>query len=202
MKVVLATGNTGKVKEMQSALQGFGFEVIPQTELSISAAVEDGLSFVENAIKKARHACHASGLPAIADDSGLEVDALQHAPGIYSARYAENTGNEHSQDQANNQKLLQALEQFEDRQARYQCVLVYMQHAGDPTPLICQASWQGEIARAPCGDNGFGYDPLFFIPELNCSAAELPAATKNKISHRAKALNLLQIALSEQPQTQ
>lgn len=190
-RVVLATGNKGKVAEMQSVLQGFGFEVVPQTELDIEEAVEDGLSFVENALIKARHACHHSGLPAIADDSGLEVDTLDGAPGIYSSRYADGAG-----DQANNIKLLTALESETNRTARFQCVIVYMRHATDPTPLICSGSWQGEIASHSKGENGFGYDPIFYVPELGCHAAELDAQQKRVHSHRAKALAQLKTQLN------
>ena len=190
-RVVLATGNAGKVAEMHSVLQGFGFDVVPQTELNISEAIEDGLSFVENALIKARHACLNSGLPAIADDSGLEVDALDGAPGIYSSRYADGAG-----DQANNTKLLAALEGETNRVARFQCVIVYMKHAADPTPLICQGSWEGEIASIAKGDNGFGYDPIFYLPELKCHSAELGADQKKRYSHRAKALRKLKTQLN------
>ncbi len=195
-KVVLATGNQGKVAEMQQILQEFGFEVLPQTQFNIPEAIEDGLSFVENAIKKARHACLHTRLPAIADDSGLEVEALFGAPGIYSARYAIGAGE--ITDAANNQKLLDVLKDESNRSARFQCVLVYMQHANDPTPIICQGSWQGEIAKSEVGSNGFGYDPLFYIPELDSHCAELEPAAKKKISHRAKALDILKTQLSLQ----
>lgn len=189
-KVVLATGNPGKVEEMQRELHAFGFIVLPQRDFDIPEAVEDGLSFVENAIKKARHACIHTGLPSIADDSGLEVDALGGAPGIYSARYAGDQG-----DQANNAKLLEALEGETARSARYQCVIAFMRHAQDPTPILCQGSWEGQIALAPKGLNGFGYDPLFYVNEHQCNAAELEVEQKKKLSHRAKALALLKLAL-------
>lgn len=192
-KIVLATGNPGKVDEMQRELQNLGFTVLPQSDFKLSEAVEDGLSFVENAIKKARHACLHTGLPSIADDSGLEVDALNGAPGIYSARYADSQG-----DEANNNKLLTALEGNKSRQARYQCVIVFMQHAQDPTPVICHGSWEGEIALAPRGSNGFGYDPLFYVWEYGCTAAELQAEQKKQLSHRAKAMTLLKKALQAQ----
>lgn len=185
-EVVLATGNAGKVAEMQTVLQEFGFEVRPQSEFSIPEAVEDGLSFVENAIIKARHACNLTGLPAIADDSGLEVDALNGEPGIYSARYAEGG------DTANNAKLLVNLQARKDRCARFQCVLVYMLHAKDPTPIICQGTWEGQIAMQAKGNQGFGYDPIFYIPELGRHAAELEKNEKRLISHRGKALACLQ----------
>jgi len=191
MKTVdLATGNQGKVDEMQRELKSFGFSVLPQSGFNIGEAVEDGLSFVENAIKKARHACLHTGHAAIADDSGLEVDALSGAPGIYSARYADGLG-----DAANNDKLLAALENSTNRTARYQCVIAYMRHAQDPTPIICQGSWEGTIARTTAGSNGFGYDPIFHVAEFNCSAAELEPSQKKSLSHRAKALALLKTAL-------
>ena len=195
MKIVLATGNQGKVVEMQQTLQEFGFEVIPQSEFAIPEAVEDGLTFVENALKKARHACLETGLPAIADDSGLEVDALQGAPGIYSSRYAQGPNDQTSDANANNQKLLSALENVTDRTARFQCVIVYMQHANDPTPIICQGTWEGEIARAASGTNGFGYDPLFYVPSEQQHAAQLSAETKKQLSHRGQALASLKVAL-------
>jgi len=187
-KVVLATGNAGKVLEMQNALQEFGFEVLPQTDFNLPEAVEDGLSFVENAIIKARHACQLTNLPAIADDSGLEVDALDGAPGIYSSRYADDLPLEQQGDQANNQKLLAALDGLKNRQARFQCVIVYMQHANDPTPVICQGTWHGIITESPAGDNGFGYDPLFYVAEHHCHAAELTPDQKKRLSHRGQAL--------------
>ncbi|MBQ0721725.1 MAG: RdgB/HAM1 family non-canonical purine NTP pyrophosphatase [Gammaproteobacteria bacterium] len=189
-KVVLATGNQGKVLEMQEALRALGFTVLPQSEFDIPEAIEDGLSFVENAIKKARHACQLTGLPAIADDSGLEVDALDGAPGIYSSRYADGQGNA-----ANNAKLLRELTGVTNRQARFQCVIVYLQHAMDPTPIICQGCWEGEIADQALGDQGFGYDPLFYIPELGCHAAQLTAEHKRTLSHRGQALAQLKLAL-------
>ena len=189
-KVVLATGNPGKVAEMQRELQGFGLTVLAQSDFDMPEAIEDGLSFIENAIKKARHACLHTGLPAIADASGLEVDALSGAPGIYSARYAENRG-----DAANNAKLLTALEGNKNRKARYQCVIAFMQHAKDPTPLIFQGRWEGEIALAPAGSNGFGYDPIFYVAEHNCTAAELQPEQKKQLSHRAHALALLKQAI-------
>lgn len=190
-KIVLATGNPGKVAEMQSTLQELGLEVVPQSDFAIPEAIEDGLSFVENAIIKARHACTLTGHAAIADDSGLEVDALKGAPGIYSARYADGKG-----DAANNQKLLAELANEDNRTARFQCVIVLMQHANDPTPIVCQGTWEGEIARHEAGESGFGYDPLFYLPELDCHSAELAPEQKKKLSHRAKALNQLKRQLS------
>lgn len=197
MKVVLATGNTGKVAEMQTTLADFGFEVIPQSDYDFAEAIEDGLSFVENAIIKARHACAHTGLPAIADDSGLEVDALDGAPGIYSSRYAQlNNQTATQSDTANNSKLLKALQSTQKRSARFQCVVVYMQHANDPTPIICQGTWNGEIAHQHRGKYGFGYDPIFLVPELNQHAAELEPTIKKQYSHRAQALAKLHKSLS------
>ena len=203
-KIVLATGNQGKVVEMQQQLEEFGFEVVPQSQYAFEEAVEDGLSFVENAIIKARHACKHTGLPAIADDSGLEVNALKGAPGIVSSRYAKNT-EEGIGDDANNRKLLRELEKISndtdgdmqaDRTARFQCVIVYMEHELDPTPIICQGTWEGHIALASKGDFGFGYDPLFYVPEYQCHAAELSPEIKKQLSHRGKALTQLKQRLS------
>jgi len=187
--IVLASNNAGKVREIAALLAPSGLQVVPQGQLGIGDAEETGLTFVENAILKARHAAAASGRPAIADDSGLEVDALAGAPGIYSARYA----GPGADDQANCDKLLAALADVPDaaRSARFQCLMVYLRHAEDPTPLICQGTWDGLILRAPRGDNGFGYDPLFLLPDLGVSAAELDPATKNGLSHRAQALAAL-----------
>jgi XTP/dITP diphosphohydrolase len=189
-KIVLASGNPGKLKEFNSLLGELNIEVIPQSQFDFAEAIEDGLSFVENAIIKARHACHHTGLPALADDSGLAVDALNGAPGIYSARYSDDITAGNASDDSNNSKLLTALADVIDsqRSARFHCVLVYMRHQDDPTPLICHASWEGIIARERHGEQGFGYDPLFWLPEHNCSSAELPRELKNTISHRAQAL--------------
>ena len=188
-RIVLASNNKGKVREIGQLLADRDLQVVPQSEFNIPDADETGLSFVENAILKARHAARLSGLPAIADDSGLEVDALNGAPGIYSARYAGSGAT----DAENNRKLLAALEDVPDeaRTARFQCLMVFMRHADDPTPLICQGTWDGFILRQPRGENGFGYDPLFLVPEKNCSSAELPAGVKNAMSHRGKALQAL-----------
>ncbi len=185
-KIVLASGNRGKLKEFQQLLQGCGFEVLPQSDFNVPEAEETGLSFVENAILKARNAATHTGLPAIADDSGLEVDALKGQPGIYSARFA---GPEAS-DADNNRKLLKLLDGVKDseRSARFQCLLVFMRHEHDPVPLVCQGSWEGIILHQPQGDNGFGYDPLFYVPEQQCSSAELAPETKNRISHRGQAM--------------
>lgn len=185
-QIVLASGNKGKLKEFNQILGELGVAVLPQSEFQVPDADETGLSFVENAILKARHACQLTGLPALADDSGLEVDALNGAPGIYSARFA-GAG---ATDADNNQKLLQQLagKPAAQRSARFRCVLVFMRHAEDPTPLICQGSWEGQILEQPSGDNGFGYDPLFLVPELNKASAELTPEQKNQLSHRGKAV--------------
>ena len=168
-KIVLASGNAGKLAELQTILADWGVELLPQSQFSVSDVAETGLSFVENALIKARHACEATGLPAIADDSGIEVDALQGEPGIYSARYSGQQGPD--ADTHNNTKLLQELEQVpsEARTARFQCVIVYMRFTRDPMPLICQGTWEGSILFAPQGENGFGYDPLFYVPQHDCS---------------------------------
>ncbi|MDT8428703.1 MAG: RdgB/HAM1 family non-canonical purine NTP pyrophosphatase [Pseudomonadales bacterium] len=188
-KIVLASSNKGKLREFQQMLGSEMIEFVSQGTLGVSDAEETGLSFVENAIIKARHACAATGLPAMADDSGLEVDALQGQPGIYSARYA----GPKASDEDNNQRLLAELEATgtTDRSARFQCVIVFMRHPFDPTPIICQGSWSGEILLAPRGNSGFGYDPLFLVPEQGCSSAELALASKNQLSHRGQALRQL-----------
>ncbi|WP_426415432.1 RdgB/HAM1 family non-canonical purine NTP pyrophosphatase [Aestuariirhabdus sp. LZHN29] len=188
-QVVLASNNRGKLNELQHRLGGLGVKLLPQSQFAIESVDETGLSFVENAILKARHACLVSGLPAIADDSGLEVDALNGAPGIYSARFAGTDAT----DADNNQKLLAELRGIptEKRSARFRCLLVYMRHANDPTPLVCQGSWEGFILEEPRGDNGFGYDPLFFVPTEHCASAELPPEIKNRLSHRGLAMQEL-----------
>ncbi len=192
-RVVLATTNPGKTKEINQILADLHIEVVPQSDFGVPDAEETGLTFVENAIIKARNAAAHSGLPAIADDSGLEVDALEGAPGIYSSRYA---GTEAS-DQANVEKLLDNLTDIPlgERSARFQCLMVYLRHPKDPTPLICQGTWEGEILFQPRGDNGFGYDPIFFVPSHHCASAELPAKAKNRLSHRGQALGCLLRAL-------
>lgn len=192
-KIVLASNNKGKVREFGEMLSTLNMEVVPQATFNIEDADETGLTFVENAIIKARHASAIAGLPAIADDSGLEVDFLKGAPGIYSARYS----GEGATDEKNLLKLLDALKDVpeEKRTARFQCVLVYMRHAEDPTPLICQGTWEGIITTEPQGENGFGYDPIFYVPSHNCSSAQLAADEKNKLSHRGQALNKLLTAL-------
>ncbi|MEW5973938.1 MAG: XTP/dITP diphosphatase [Pseudomonadota bacterium] len=187
--IVLATGNAGKVREFASLLEGLGLHVRPQSDFAVPEAEETGLSFIENAILKARNAARHTGLAAIADDSGLEVDALNGAPGIYSARYA----GPGKGDVANNDKLLDALQgiPWDARTARFQCVIAYLRHAEDPTPLIAQGTWEGRILEAPRGERGFGYDPLFWVPTHECSSAELDAATKNALSHRGQAMRAL-----------
>lgn len=192
-KVVLATGNPGKVRELASLLADFGLDIVAQTELGVDSAEETGLTFIENAILKARHAAHIMGLPAIADDSGLAVDALGGAPGIYSARYA----GVDASDQQNLDKLLLTLKDVPDEQRRasFHCVLVYLRHAEDPTPIVCHGSWQGVLTHEAAGSGGFGYDPIFFVPELGKTAAELTREEKNAQSHRGQALRLLLDAL-------
>lgn len=194
-KIVLATGNKKKVEELNSLLANQNIQVVPQSEFNVDSVPETGTTFVENAIIKARHAARVTGLPAIADDSGIEVDALLGRPGVYSARYA----GEDASDQENLDKLLDEMNGVPKilRSARYWCVLVYMRHADDPTPIICQASWEGQIATEPSGENGFGYDPIFFLPENNCTAAQLDPESKNMLSHRGKALVQLAKALKE-----
>ena len=194
-KVVLATGNKKKVEELNALLADLNYAVVPQSEFNVESVPETGTTFVENAIIKARHAARITGLPAIADDSGIEVDALLGRPGVYSARYA----GEDASDQDNLEKLLEEMNGVPPvlRTARYWCVLVYMRHADDPTPIICQASWEGSLATEPSGENGFGYDPIFNVPDIDCTAAELEPATKNRLSHRGKALAQLAKALQE-----
>ncbi len=188
-RIVLATGNPGKVRELGEMLRGLGVEILPQTELGVPEIEETGLSFVENALLKARNAALHTGLPAIADDSGLEVDALQGAPGIHSARYA----GPKASDADNIRKLLEELQGVPEqrRTARFRCLLVYMRHGADPCPVISRGSWEGYILTEPRGENGFGYDPLFHIPDLGRSSAQLEPEMKNRKSHRARALQQL-----------
>lgn len=191
-KLVLASGNQGKLREFSQLFSDKNIQVLPQSEFETIEAEETGLSFVENAIIKARNACKFSGLPSLADDSGLEVDALQGAPGIYSARYAQDLdGN--TCDEANYLKLLAHLEGVPDdqRNARFQCVLVYMRHELDPTPQVFQGSWEGRILTTPSGAKGFGYDPIFWVPSEECSSAELSKERKNILSHRGQAIQEL-----------
>ena len=193
-EIILASSNQGKVREINQLLAGLDLQVQPQTEHGVPDIEETGLTFVENAILKARNAAQHTGLPAIADDSGIEVDALNGAPGIYSARYA-GIG---ASDQANLEKLLSELGDLPEdkRTARFQCLMVYMRHANDPTPLICQGTWEGRILFQPQGENGFGYDPVFYVPTHDCSSAELPADVKNSLSHRGQALRKLLAAFT------
>lgn len=195
-KIVLATGNPGKVAELSQMLAPFNMQIVSQTELGVSDADETGLTFVENALLKARHAALITDLPAIADDSGLAVDALGGAPGIYSARYA----GEKASDKANIEKLLDAMAQVPDgeRTAQFHCVLVYLRHAEDPTPIICHGVWPGTITREAAGDNGFGYDPVFYVGSEGCTSAELTPPQKQKLSHRGKALSQLIAQLRNQ----
>lgn len=188
-QVVLASSNKGKIAEIQAILKQQNIEVISQSHFNVSDVEETGTTFIENAIIKARHASKISGLPAIADDSGLEVDAINGAPGVYSARYAGLPSN----DKNNTAKLLNALEKIpkEQRAARFHCVMVFMAHVNDPSPLIGHGVWEGSIAFKEAGNNGFGYDPVFYIPEHNCMSAELASSIKNTLSHRAKALKQL-----------
>ena len=189
MKVILASHNLGKITEIQAMLASSHIKIIPQSEYHITDIEETGLTFVENAILKARHAAKLTGLPAIADDSGLEVDALNGAPGIYSARYA----GEHGNNAANIEKLLAKLKTvpMAQRTARFQSVMVYLRHELDPSPLITQGTWQGSIMTTPEGDGGFGYDPIFYVPTHHCSAAQMPSEEKNAISHRGQSLSQL-----------
>jgi XTP/dITP diphosphohydrolase len=193
-EIVLASGNPGKIRELRELLGPTGIRVRSQAEFGVTEVPETGLTFVENALIKARHAAHCTRLPAVADDSGLEVDALGGAPGIYSARYA----GENADDRENVAKLLEAMRTIprEQRSARFQCIIVFMKHEADPTPVICHGTWEGSILSAPRGDNGFGYDPLFEVPELGLSAAQLDAGTKNRLSHRGKALAQLKQSLA------
>jgi XTP/dITP diphosphohydrolase len=192
---VLASGNVKKAKELSELLQSLEIEIVLQSSLGVIQPPEDGLSFVENAFIKARAACEQTGLPAIADDSGLMVDALLGAPGIYSARFA----GEHATDASNNQKLLEAMLSVPDamRTARFVSVIVMMQHALDPLPVIAQGVWEGRILMEPTGNSGFGYDPVFLVPTHGCASAQLPSNEKNRISHRGQAMQSLLAQLAE-----
>ena len=189
MKIVLASNNPGKVREIGAMLADSGIEIMPQSDFAVSEVEETGLTFVENALLKARNAAEHTGLPAIADDSGLVVDALNGAPGIHSARYA----GEDASDADNLHKLLEAMADVPDdqRSARFVCLMVFLRHAADPLPLICHGIWEGRITTAPSGEGGFGYDPVFFVPEKGCTSAELPPEEKNRLSHRGQALRCL-----------
>jgi XTP/dITP diphosphohydrolase len=185
-RLVVASNNPGKLREIGALLGKLSIQVVPQAELGISEAEEPHDSFLENALAKARHACRASGLPVLADDSGLCVEALGGAPGVSSAYYAGRHGTREQRDARNNEKLLSELK--EGRTAYYQCVMVLLREPGDAEPLVAEGRWRGEIARAPRGANGFGYDPLFYIPQLGKTAAQLDPEVKNRISHRGQAL--------------
>ncbi len=187
-KIILASNNQGKIREFNAMLDGL-YEVVSMQDAQVEEVPETGLTFVENALIKARNAAAQSGLPALADDSGIVVDALDGAPGIYSARYA----GTHGDDQANTQKLLSEMAQVPDgqRSARFWCAIVFVRHADDPTPIIVQKGWEGEILRETVGDNGFGYDPIFYVPTHGCASAELAPEVKNTLSHRALALQAL-----------
>jgi XTP/dITP diphosphohydrolase len=191
--IVLASSNPGKVREINQMLAGLDLSVVPQSDFKVIDAEETGLTFIENALLKARNATRHTGLPAIADDSGIEVDYLNGAPGIYSARYA----GKNASDEQNLRRLLDDLVGIPEaeRTARFQCLMVYLRHEFDPTPIICQGTWEGRILLEPRGANGFGYDPIFFVPTHNCSSAELLPEVKNKLSHRGQALRLLVAAL-------
>lgn len=194
-KIILATGNLNKVREISASLQGSNIEIMPQSMFNVPDADETGTTFVENAIIKARNCAAHTGEAAMADDSGIEVDALGGAPGVHSARYS----GEHANDDKNTALLLRNMEDVPDgkRTARYWCVMVYMRSASDPTPIICQASWEGIIIREKRGTNGFGYDPVFLIPELGKTAAEVSLEVKNSMSHRAKAIKMMTERLRE-----
>lgn len=195
MRVVLASGNAKKLRELGAILADVGFELIPQGELGVADADETGATFVANALIKARSASAATGLPAIADDSGIAVAALDGRPGVYSARYA----GEGADDAANNTKLLSELAGIDDRRAAFHCVIAFVRSADDPDPVLCEGRWDGQILDAPRGHNGFGYDPLFYVPSHGCSAAELEPSEKHRISHRGQALAKLKSALVEAP---
>jgi XTP/dITP diphosphohydrolase len=194
-ELVVATGNKGKLNEISQLLAPLNITVRGQQDFAIAEIEETGLTFVENAILKARNTCAHTGKPALADDSGIEVDALDGVPGIYSARYA-GVG---ASDAANVDKLLKALHGVpeQERAARFQCVMVYLRHANDPTPIICQGTWEGRIAFEPAGANGFGYDPVFWVPQHQCTAAQLSPAVKNSLSHRGQALQKMLAALQQ-----
>ena len=193
-KIILASNNSGKIREFNTMLTGI-YQVVSMRDMQVEEVPETGLTFVENALIKARNASAQSGLPALADDSGIVVDALSGAPGIYSARFA----GDHGDDEANTQKLLEDMAQVPNSQrtARFWCAIVYVEHANDPTPIIIQRGWEGEILREKVGENGFGYDPIFYVPTHNKASAELSAEQKNTISHRGKALQALLVELKK-----
>ena len=185
-KIILATGNFGKVRELNAMLEGY-YSVVSQNDMQVNEIPETGTTFIENALIKARNASSQSKLPALADDSGLEVDALNGEPGIYSARYA----GEHSKDDENIAKLILNMDQYDNRTARFCCAMVFVQNADDPNPIIIEKYWKGEILRETIGSNGFGYDPIFYLPELGCTSAQLKPEKKNQLSHRGQALSAL-----------
>jgi XTP/dITP diphosphohydrolase len=195
-QLVLASGNPGKLRELSVILDDLGYQLHAQSEFDVEEVPETGTTFVENAIIKARHAAAITGLPALADDSGIEVDALDGAPGVYSARFA----GADADDAANNALLVEKLTAVppQQRSARYRAVIVFMRHAGDPSPLICEGSWEGMIQLEPLGDGGFGYDPYFYLPDQGCTSAQLGADEKNRLSHRGAALQELKRKLIEQ----
>ncbi len=195
-RLVLASGNPGKLQELSAILDDLGYELHPQSEFDVSEVAETGTTFVENAIIKARNAAEHTGLPALADDSGIEVDALDGAPGVYSARFS----GPGADDAANNALLVEKLRDVPpmERSARYRAVIVLMRHAADPSPLICEGSWEGVIQLEPAGIGGFGYDPYFYLTDRECTSAQLTAAEKNRLSHRGKALAELKRKLLEQ----
>ena len=195
MRVVLASGNAKKLRELGAILADVGFELVPQSELGVADADETGTTFVANALIKARNASAATGLPAIADDSGIAVDALDGRPGVYSARYA----GDNADDASNNAKLLAELAGASNRRATFHCVIAFVRSADDPDPVLCEGSWHGEILDGPRGQNGFGYDPLFLVPTHGCSAAELDPEEKHRISHRGQALSKLKATLKAAP---
>ena len=194
-RLVLASGNPGKLRELSAMLEGLGYSLQPQSDFNVPEVAETGTTFVENAIIKARHAAALTGLPALADDSGIEVDALDGAPGVYSARFSGPAAD----DDANNALLVEKLRDVPEaqRSARYRAVIVLMRHAGDPAPIICEGSWEGRIQLQPAGSGGFAYDPYFYLPELGCTSAELEPADKNRRSHRGQALDALKRRLAE-----
>jgi XTP/dITP diphosphohydrolase len=194
-QLVLASGNPGKLRELSAMLADFGYELHPQSEFGVGEVAETGTTFVENAIIKARHAAALTGLPALADDSGIEVDALHGAPGVYSARFA----GQSASDADNNALLVEKLRDVpaDERTARYRAVIVLLRHAADASPLICEGSWEGLIRLEPAGSGGFGYDPYFYLPELDCTSAELSSNEKNRLSHRGRAMAELKRRLGE-----
>jgi len=200
-QLVVASSNPGKLREISELLAPLGFEIIPQTQLGVADAEEPHVTFVENALAKARHASREARLPALADDSGICVAALGGEPGVHSARFAggppDSDAGRHEQDERNNRKLISLLSDKEDRRAHYACVMVLVRHAEDPEPVVAEGRWLGEVIDAPRGANGFGYDPYFYLPELGKTAAELDAEQKNALSHRGKALRRLIAKLKE-----